>query len=80
MTEKGLLQEGDILCKCRADNGGTCTINYNAPASEVYKAHCDVVVNIGPQIDVIGGNIGDAVTKTSAVNLNDPAYFGFISC
>jgi len=48
---------GDLVCYSR--QGG---VGYDTKGS--YKSHCDLVVSVKPnQIEVIGGNVNDAVTK-----------------
>ena len=48
---------GDMVCYARQSG-----VNYDTTGS--YKSHCDVVVSTkGNQIEVIGGNVNQAVTK-----------------
>ena len=48
---------GDMVCYSRQDG-----INYDTKGS--YKSHCDIVVSTKPnQIEVIGGNVNQSVTK-----------------
>tara|TARA_R110000764_G_scaffold38187_2_gene84540 strand:- start:2254 stop:2925 length:672 start_codon:yes stop_codon:yes gene_type:complete len=48
---------GDLVCYARQDGVG-----YDTTGS--YKSHCDIVVSTkGNQIEVIGGNVNQAVTK-----------------
>ena len=50
---------GDLVCWSRESG-----IDYDHQNRGDYKGHCDVVVVIGPDsLDVIGGNVGDSVTK-----------------
>jgi len=48
---------GDMVCYARQSG-----INYDTTGS--YKSHCDIVVSTkGNQIEVIGGNVNQSVTK-----------------
>jgi hypothetical protein len=50
---------GDIVCWARQPG-----ISYENLSGGNYGAHCDIVVNVVPnQIDVIGGDVGDSVTR-----------------
>jgi len=50
---------GDIICWARQPG-----ISYDNLNGGDYAAHCDIVVNVvADQIDVIGGNVGDSVTR-----------------
>ncbi len=50
-------QVGDMVCYARQSG-----ITYDSTGS--YKSHCDIVVSTkGNQIEVIGGNVNQAVTK-----------------
>lgn len=50
---------GDIVCWAREDG-----VDYDHQKGGQYKGHCDFVVEVGPtEIQVIGGNVGQSVTK-----------------
>lgn len=77
MTQKDKIKVGDVVCYCR---GVTCqNLNYQTiPAGNI--GHCDIVVSTDSgTIETLGGNRGGTVKKSPA-NLDDPTYFGFISC
>ena len=50
---------GDLICAAR-ENSGTTLQNLNRGAG-----HCDIVVEVRPgEVDAIGGNVGDSVTRS----------------
>jgi hypothetical protein len=50
---------GDLICWSRQSG-----IDYDHQAGGVYKGHSDIIVEVQPsQIFVIGGNVGDSVSK-----------------
>ncbi len=50
---------GDLICASR-ENSGTTLQNLNRGAG-----HCDIVVEVRPgEVDAIGGNVGDSVTRS----------------
>jgi len=50
---------GDLICYTRNSN-----VNYDTKTK--YASHCDIVVGVRPnRIDVIGGNVGDSVSKAT---------------
>lgn len=50
---------GDVVCWSRESG-----VDYDHQKSGNYEGHCDIVINVGPSdILVIGGNVGDSVTK-----------------
>jgi lysozyme family protein len=50
---------GDIICWAREEG-----VDYDHQKNGVYDGHCDIVVEVrGNEIDVIGGNVGNSVTK-----------------
>ena len=52
-------QVGDLICASR-DGSGTTLDNLNRGAG-----HCDIVVELRPgEVDAIGGNVGDSVTRS----------------
>ena len=58
--DKARPEPGDLIGCGRASDS---SISYNN-LPEWYKSHCDVVVALGPDwIEVIGGNVGNSVTK-----------------
>jgi hypothetical protein len=58
---------GDIVCWSRQSG-----IDYDNQASGSYAGHCDLVIEVRPgEVDIIGGNVGDSVTKrTVALDAN----------
>jgi len=97
MTEKNKISVGDVVCHCRltpaeiAAGKTECSNDYNNPST---FGHCDVVVNVlgNNQLEVIGGNVGntvskrtvdvstDVVTSSTSVVSPDRKWYGFISC
>lgn len=77
MSEVNNINVGDILCACR---GSGCPTTFATASGE---GHCDIVVERnGDSIALIGGNVNenvDRITK-SISQLNEPPYYGFISC
>jgi hypothetical protein len=62
------VEVGDLVCYARQDGVG-----YDTTSS--YKSHCDIVVSAdNNEAKVIGGNVGNSVTKTT-VKLNN----GFVN-
>jgi hypothetical protein len=52
-------QVGDIVCWSRQAG-----IDYQHQNGGDYAGHCDVVVEVNPgEIQIIGGNVGDSVTR-----------------
>ncbi|WP_128918564.1 DUF2272 domain-containing protein [Bradyrhizobium nanningense] len=52
-------QVGDIVCWAREAG-----IDYQHQNGGHYKGHCDIVVELAAgQVQVVGGNVGDSVTK-----------------
>jgi hypothetical protein len=52
-------QVGDLICASR-NGSGTTLDNLNRGAG-----HCDIVVDVRPgEVDAIGGNVGDSVTRS----------------
>lgn len=50
---------GDIVCWARQAG-----VDYDHQNGGDYRGHCDIVVEVGQDaVDVIGGNVGDSVTK-----------------
>jgi hypothetical protein len=50
---------GDLICWSRQSG-----VDYDHQLGGVYKGHSDIVVEVQPtQISVIGGNVGDSVSK-----------------
>ena len=50
---------GDVICWSRQAG-----IDYDHQNGGDYKGHCDVIVSVGDgEVEVIGGNVGDSVTK-----------------
>lgn len=50
---------GDLICSSR-ESSGTTLQNLNRGAG-----HCDIVVDVRPgEVDAIGGNVGDSVTRS----------------
>jgi|GEM_PF-5407468 len=50
---------GDVICWSREPG-----IDYDHQNGGDYKGHCDVIVEVnGSEVQVIGGNVGDSVTK-----------------
>jgi hypothetical protein len=61
---------GDIVCWSRQAG-----IDYDHQNGGEYKGHCDIVVEVlSNRVNVIGGNVGDSVTRRP-LPLND---FGFL--
>lgn len=55
-------QVGDLVCFSSGEDKGK--VNYNTTGR--YRAHCDIVVATKlDEIDVIGGNVGESVSKKS---------------
>jgi hypothetical protein len=53
-------EQGDLICLGR---GGASAMRFDdLPASHPYPGHCDIVVETGQELSVIGGNVDDAVT------------------
>ncbi len=64
---------GDLICASR-ENSGTTLQNLNRGAG-----HCDIVVEVRPgEVDAIGGNVGDSVTR-SVFPLDDAGFLSPIS-
>lgn len=62
-------QVGDLVCWARRDG-----IDYQHQNGGDYPGHCDVVVEVGAdQIQIVGGNVGDSVTKRP-LELNDGGF------
>jgi lysozyme family protein len=59
---------GDIVCWAREDG-----VDYDHQKGGEYKGHCDFVIEVRPgEIDVIGGNVGQSVTRRPlALDTND---------
>lgn len=54
-------QVGDLVCWERDPSKDT---NYDRQHGGDYKGHCDIVVEVrSTEIDIIGGNVGDSVTR-----------------
>jgi hypothetical protein len=65
LLDEKKLEVGDLVCYSR--QGG---VGYDTTGG--YKSHCDIVVNIDKNsADVIGGNVGDSVTKKKVPLTND---------
>ncbi len=53
---------GDLIC---AGRGGTAGMKFaDLPTADTFTAHCAIVVDAGPPLSIIGGNVDDAVTLT----------------
>ncbi|TAJ39705.1 MAG: DUF2272 domain-containing protein [Reyranella sp.] len=66
-------QVGDLICASR-NGGGTTLDNLNRGAG-----HCDIVVEVRPgEVDAIGGNVGDSVTR-SVFPLDESGFLSPIS-
>ncbi|MDP2333191.1 MAG: DUF2272 domain-containing protein [Reyranella sp.] len=66
-------QVGDLICASRSDSGTTLD-NLNRGAG-----HCDIVVEVRPgEVDAIGGNVGDSVTR-SVFPLDESGFLSPIS-
>ena len=64
---------GDLICAAR-EGSGTTLQNLNRGAG-----HCDIVVEVRPgEVDAIGGNVGDSVTR-SVFPLDDAGFLSPIS-
>jgi hypothetical protein len=64
---------GDLICASR-EGSGTTLQNLNRGAG-----HCDIVVEVRPgQVDAIGGNVGDSVTR-SVFPLDESGFLSPIS-
>ncbi|MGY2811959.1 DUF2272 domain-containing protein [Bradyrhizobium sp. USDA 4506] len=62
-------QAGDIVCWARQ-----ASIDYQHQNGGHYAGHCDVVVEVAAgQVQVVGGNVGDSVTKRP-LGLNGGGY------
>jgi hypothetical protein len=58
---------GDLVCW-----GRQAGIDYDNQNGGDYKGHCDVIVTVGTdQIEIIGGNVGDSVTRRPLKLLED---------
>jgi predicted chitinase len=79
-------QVGDLVCWARREG-----IDYQHQNGGDYPGHCDVVVEVGAdQVQVVGGNVGDSVTKRplalnaggflQAVNQGGENLFGIMRC
>ena len=97
MSERSKINVGDVVCHCRltaeeiAAGKTSCSNDYNNPST---YGHCDVVVSVlgSNQLEVIGGNVANTVSKrivdvstdvvvspNSVVN-GERKWYGFISC
>ena len=55
---------GDLVCAPRAEAVGNVT--YDNAVGRSYKSHCDIVVGVrSAEIDVIGGNVANSVTRNT---------------
>ena len=73
---------GDLLCKCYS-SATTCSINYNERFNPAIQetAHCDIVVSkTAETMMLVGGNVGDKVTKRQFTVDSKKPYFARISC
>ncbi len=60
-------QVGDIVCWARQPG-----IDYDHQNGGDYKGHCDIVVSVGDdEIEIIGGNVGNSVTRRPLKLLED---------
>lgn len=67
-------QVGDLVCWARRDG-----IDYQRQNGGDYPGHCDVVVEVGADhIQIVGGNVGDSVTKRP-LGLNDGGFLEAIN-
>jgi predicted chitinase len=67
-------QVGDLVCWARQAG-----IDYEHQNGGDYAGHCDLVVEVGAnQIQVVGGNVGDSVTKRP-LNLNASGFVQTVS-
>jgi len=74
------LKAGDLLCRNREGLSQTY-----ANLAREGSGHCDVVIEVGPTIVLIGGNVGDSVdkktvTQSKVLVTGKDSYYGFISC
>jgi hypothetical protein len=51
-------EPGDIVCWARQHG-----IDYDHQNGGDYKGHCDIVIGVGSEIEIIGGNVGNSVTR-----------------
>lgn len=78
-------QVGDLIAYARQAG-----IDYDHQANGDYPGHCDIVVAVRPtEIDVIGGNVGDSVSKRTIglvagyvplVNVGDDRVVAIMQC
>jgi hypothetical protein len=77
---------GDIVCWAREPD-----VDYDHQKSGLYKGHCDAVVEVrAGEVDVIGGNFGDSVSKRTfaldgngflrPVSAGGELLFGLMKC
>ena len=60
---------GDLVCWGR--EGG---VDYDHQKNGVYSGHTDIVVSVGDDtVDIIGGNVGDSVTRRP-LRINDSGF------
>jgi hypothetical protein len=84
------LEEGNVLCYCDPSNITACDTSVNTQYAKNVDVleHCDIVTEVsGDNIIVIGGNVGDTVTRRRFNRQDilddkyiDERFVGFISC
>jgi hypothetical protein len=85
LTEPGLsIAVGDLIGYGRGEGMTQDRANRLFDSASSYKSHTDVVVAVRPgEIDVIGANVMDSVTKktlklTTNGQIDDPTHFWFV--